>query len=296
MKNLIQYICLMALCLFGYSLNAQDALTVNDLNFGKAGYNSAFIISDSPINISLTTSLGPAVQDTRRLNFLAYGNLKKLGIGVGARVNSKFYGLYIVNTAELLYAKKLKINDQSSFYGGLNFGVHFVDLNENELNQHVDFEDPFILNHELPQYRFMFGLGLGYTLRDQLKVGFSLPSLMKTNNDFYPLFVLNTSYKFDIFTDSDLHMAGSELSLEPEILLYGTNLLPLTFEGSIKVNYTEEFWVKAGGRSTKSLLFGFGWHKPFIHMAYVYNTNLKEYAQINPGVHNINVTFLLGKK
>lgn len=296
MKNSIQYICLLSLFLLGYSLNAQDALTVNDLNFNKASFNSAFIISDAPVNVSLTTSLGPGVQNTRRLNFLAYGNIKKLGIGIGARVNSKFYGLYNVNTAELLYAKELKVNDHSNFYAGLNFGVHFADLNENELNQHVDYEDPFILNNELPQYRFMFGLGFGYTRHDRLKVGFSLPTLMKTNNDFYPLFVLNTSYKFDLFTGSDQHMAGNEISIEPEMMLYGTNLLPLTFEGSVKVHYTEEFWVKAGGRTTKSLLFGFGWHKPFVHMGYVYNANMKEYAQINPGVHNINVHFLLGKK
>lgn len=296
MKNSIQYICLMALFFFGASLNAQDALTVNDLNFHKAGYNSAFIISDTPVNVSLTTSLGSGVQNTRRLNFLAYGNIKKWGLGIGARVNSKFYGLYNVNTFELLYAKELKINDHSSFYGGLNFGVHYAGLNKNKLNNYVDFEDPFIANNELPQYRFMVGLGFGYTRHDRLKVGFSLPSLKKTNNDFYPLFVLNTSYRFDIQMEG--YYNNSEdgvLGIEPEILLYGTDLLPVTFEGSVKAIFTDEFWVKFGGRTTKSLLFGFGWHKSFVHMAYIYNANLQEYAQINPGVHNINVLFLLGK-
>ena len=289
------YIYLMVLFFLGNApLFAQDALTINDLNFGKAGYNTAFIIDDSPMTVSLTTSLGPEVQNTRRLNFLAYGNLKKLGIGIGARVNSKFYGLYNVNTAELLYAKHIKVNDHSNFYGGLNFGVHFADLNENQLNTYVDFEDPFIANNELPQYRFMFGVGFGYTRHDRLKIGLSIPTLMKTNNDFYPLFVFNTSYRFDIALGDYQNHAGGDLGIEPELMLYGTDLVPVTVEGSVKLNYTEEFWVKFGGRTTKSLLFGFGWHKSFVHMAYVYNANMQEYAQVNPGVHNINVTFLIG--
>ncbi|MFT4645144.1 MAG: hypothetical protein ACI8ZX_001556 [Planctomycetota bacterium] len=76
-------------------VKAQNTLTKNDINFQEVSYNSSFIVADSNVLvIGATTSLSSNEQETNRLNFLVYGNLKKVGMGVGLKVNSRFRNFY----------------------------------------------------------------------------------------------------------------------------------------------------------------------------------------------------------
>jgi hypothetical protein len=93
MKKIIITISIIMICFV--SLKSQNTLTNNDINFKEVSYNSSFIVADSNVLvIGATTSLSSNEQETNRLNFIVYGNLKKVGMGVGLKVNSRFRNFY----------------------------------------------------------------------------------------------------------------------------------------------------------------------------------------------------------
>ena len=264
-------------------VKAQNTLTNNDINFQEVSYNSSFIVADSNVLvIGATTSLSNNEQETNRLNFIVYGNLKKLGIGIGAKINSRFRNFYKTVSAEVLLSKNIKISNKSDFNFGLNFGLNSNAINEDYFNNYVDLSDEEIQSYE-NKIRFMTGAGIGFVWNKNLKIGFSMPELFKTESTFYPTFFANASYKFNL--------AKSEVYIEPSILLYTTSFTPVTFEGSIKAGYREYAWLKMGGRSTKTLIFGAGGGYKVVNIGYSYNKNFDEYQSINESQHNINVYF-----
>jgi len=266
-----------------FGINAQNTLTNNDISFNEVSYNSSFIVADSNILVlGATSSLSDNLQGTNRLNFIAYGNLKKLGLGLGVKINSRFKNFYKTLTAEVLLAKNIHISEKSDFNFGLNFGVNSNAINDNYFNKYVDMSDVEIQNYD-NKMRFTTGAGIGFVWNKNLKIGFSMPELFKTENAFYPTFFSNVSYKYTI--------QKVDIYIKPSLLLYTTNIAPVTFEGAIKVGYKDWVYVKIAGRSSKTLVFGAGVGYKIINIGYSFNKNFDEYQLINENQHNINVSF-----
>ena len=281
----LNYIFIIIFAGLNYQANSQGLPTTSDLYFNRANINTAFIMQDDPsLNLSLTSSLGGGVQDTRRLNFLAYSNYNKLEIGVGLKVNTAFYGLLNVTTIETLYAKDFSINQKDRFYIGINFGLHNVSFNTNHLNNYVQRPDPLVDDNSF-QLRFTAGLGIGYEIKNVIQAGISIPSLIKNKNDFQPDFIGHVMYKGKIHPD---------YTLEPELLVYG-NQANLTGELNASVTYYNIFSLKVGVRTTKTMLFGMKWKRDVLSIGYIYSPSFGKYNVINPGVHNINVSYQLLK-
>lgn len=288
MKNYIKHICLVIFVTITFSLQAQELFTLNDIYYDRSNVNTAFIVADNaPLNASLTTSLGGGVQDTRRVNLLAYGDFKKLDFGVGLKLNTAFYGLFNFTTAEVLYAKDFQIDDNQTFYLGTNFGLHHVRVVDKLLNEYVE-EDPLLGDNEFPQYRFTVGAGIGYHHKnlfrqdDIARLGFSIPALLKNKDDFRPDFFMNVMYGVGVHSD---------VRLDQEIMMYGTITRGLTGEYNIKATYLDAFSLRLGVRTTGSLLFGMGWKRQVMEIGYIYQANTSEYNTVIPGVHNVNVSY-----
>lgn len=269
-----------------YLTYAQNSLTDNDINFRRASYNTSLISADSSMfALNLTTSLGNNTQETSRLHFLAYGNIPKIGLAVGAKVNSRFKNFMELTTAELLVSKSQKLAEKHYLNLGLNLGVLYSGLNKNYLNNYVDLSDQAIQGYQ-NKVGFLGGFGLSYVWDNKLEVGFSMPELIKSESKFYPTFFANAAYKQPVG-------ANKALYVQPAVLAYSTNVAPLTFEGAATVGYKEYAWLKVGGRSTKTMLLGVGAGYSFINVGYVYNMNFGNYENINQAQHNINVFFKL---
>jgi hypothetical protein len=261
----------------------QHLQTLNDLYFDRGNINTAYIIKDEPpLNVSLTSSLGGGVQDTRRVNLLAYSNFKALELAAGLKVNTAFYGMFKTTTIETLYAKDFSINYDHKLYTGINFGIHHVGINRSRLNEYVQLQDPLLGESEFPQYRFTAGFGIGYEYKDQWQAGVSIPSLIKNKNDFRPDFIANVKYRT---------MVHPDFLLEPELLLYGTRSPNLTAEANVGVTYYEIFTLKAGIRTSRTMLFGFVWRRDHLKIGYIYSPGFGKYQIVNPGIHNINVSY-----
>ena len=284
MKKVIISIIVFTLVCVGFSL-AQDALTMHDLNHDAAAYNSAFIAEvGNPLNAMVTTSLGGNVQNTSKVNLLAYANFEKPGFGVGLKLNSKFYGLFNTNTIEFLYAKRLQVNTDQAIYLGLNFGMHTSALDMGRLNVYVNFEDPFLMENELPQQRLTAGLGMVYTYKNNTKFGLSLPSFVKNKNDFFPVYVMNLSHEIQ-------PVMAVDYKITPLVMVYGSPLEAATMDASLQVTYQDSFWLRGGVRSTKGVIFGLGWQQKVISIGYTYNASWGLYTEVNPGVHSLNVIY-----
>lgn len=283
MKQQLSYLFIVIFSCMFLILQGQEIQTLNDLYFDRGNINTSYIIEDdSKMNISLTSSLGGGDQNTRRINMLAYGNYNKLEIGVGLKVNTAFYGLLNVTTAETLYAKDFSIDEMNRFYIGLNFGVHYVGINTKLLNEYVQLEDPLLAGREFPQYRFTAGFGVGYEFKDRLQAGISIPSLVKNKNDYRADYIINLLFKTRIHPD---------IELNPELLFYGTQSPNFTGEANVSFIYYDIASLKLGARTTKSVFFGLGWVREVLKVGYIYQLNTGKYDIVNPGVHNVNVSY-----
>ncbi|MCB0539656.1 MAG: type IX secretion system membrane protein PorP/SprF [Bacteroidetes bacterium] len=275
--------CLIIFFLFISTAVAQQTLTDNDINFKRVSYNTSLIHSDSSqLMLNFTTSLGGDVQETSRMHFMAYGNIKKVGIGIGAKVNSRFKDIYKTTSAEILLSKNIKFKEKNDFNFGLNFGVLYNSISDKYFNEYVELEDVTISQQE-NKVRFIGGFGVSYIWNNSLEFGFSMPELVKSNNEFYPTFFGNVAYKQRFGEQKALY-------IEPTLLIYSTDLTGATIEGALKAGYHEYVWAKIGGRNTKTMLFGLGGGYNFINVGYVMNMNFGDYSNIQQMQHNINLS------
>ena len=282
MKNLLLILIAVVVCtLSGF---AQDMLNSNDFLFKKEHFNTSYITSDSTsLNISTVVSTANAVQNNSKFHFLLYGNMGKSGIGVGAKVNTSFYNVFQTTTAEFMLAKRVDVGKENVLSFGLNGGVILNSLKLDRINQYTDLQDPVITDGTFNKTGFTTGLGFNYNWKDRIDLGISLPVLVQSNEGVAPVFFTNLSYK---------HRFNENISIEPGVLVYGPNYTTPTIEGNVRLDYKENLYVKVGGRSTSSFIFGAGASINFIEVGYMYNMVLGDpFNEAYNGQHNINVAF-----
>ncbi|NEN24301.1 type IX secretion system membrane protein PorP/SprF [Cryomorpha ignava] len=289
MKNsAIRFTILAYSILLCLSANAQDALLMQNINFSEFGYNSAFIADDdATFTVALTNTTGGGIQNTGQINFQGFTQLEKSGLAIGTRVESKYYGLFRTSTMQFETAKKVRLNANSHLFAGFGAGMQFNSLRTNELNEFVNRTDPMLVDNAFPQYRFIFGFGLGYNYLNKLKAGFSMPSFARTESDFNPIYLANVSYRIQ---------AGEVIGIRPEALMFGSNVAPISAEFSAKIDFKNQVWIKAGARTTNTLVGAIGVDTRYITIGYAYNGFLQEFSAIVPAIHNINITFRSGSK
>lgn len=265
-------------------LKAQDMLNMNNFNFEKDNYNTACITTDSSsLKISTIVSMSDAIQNSSKFNFLMYGNMGKLGLALGAKVNSSFYQIFQTTTAEFLLAKRMNFGKGSSLSFGINAGVILNNLKQDRINEYTELEDPVLSNGTFNRAGFTTGLGFHYSWKERLDVSISVPVLVQSFQGLAPVYFTNLSYK---------QALGTKFSIQPEIIAYGPNYIKPTIEGNIRVQYLDFAWLKVGGRSTQTLLFGAGASVKFIDFGYMYNLSAGQpFQEVYTGLHNIKVAF-----
>lgn len=263
--------------------NCQAALTMRNTSFDESGFNTAYIAqNEDPVTLTLTNTLGGGIQDMGQINFLGYTTLSEAKLSVGARINSKYYGLFRTSTVEVIAAKNVAISSSSTISAGFGMGLEFTSIRSGELNSYVDRRDPMLVDDVFPQYRYIFGFGIAYTWRNKLKAGISMPTLVRTESEFYPLYVSNVSYKMGM---------GEDFGIEPQLLLFGSDIAPISAEINVKVDYRKQFWIQIGGRTTRAFTGALGVNTSFIAVGYAYNAYFQKYRSIVPATHSINLTF-----
>ena len=290
MKNIYTHILL--LCFLGFlgSLKAQDMLSINDLNFGKESINPAYISGDSSsFKISTIIGTASAVENFNKFHFLAHGNIGKVGLGFGVKINTAFYNVFQINTSEFMIAKQVDLGKQHRISFGLNSGIALYRLRAEKINEYTDMADPIIQDELYNKVNFTSGFGLRYNWADKVDLSASLPVIVQSKRGLTPIYFTTLSYKQKI---------GSIMSVEPGVMLYGTDYTRPSFEGNLTLRYKEIAWLKLGGRSTKNFSVGAGASINFLEIGYTYNNIMGEgFQQVYNNLHAIQVSFLfIGNK
>ncbi len=285
MKKIYAPLLILAfLCLIG-SLKAQDMLSINDLNYGKESINPAYISGDSS-SFKITTIIGTAnaVENFNKFHFLAHGNIGKLGLGFGVKVNTAFYQVFQVNTSEIMIAKQINLGNSHRLSFGLNTGIALFRLRAENINQYTDMSDPIIQDELYNKANFTTGFGWRYNWKDKVDLSASLPVVVQSKRGLMPIYFTTLAYKQAI---------GAKMSIEPGLMLYGTNYTKPSFEGNLTLRYQQIAWLKIGGRSTKNFSVGAGANINFLEIAYTYNNIMGEgFQQVYNNLHAIKVSFL----
>jgi type IX secretion system PorP/SprF family membrane protein len=267
----------------GVQVQAQDALTMQDINFNRINYNSAYFAEKSEMfGASLTSTSGGGIQNTGQVNFLAYSTLQSADLAIGIRMNSKYFGYLRTSNFELNTAKKLQLTNNSILMASIGIGLQLTSLRTGQFNEYVDQLDPIFENSEFPQYRFTFSFALAYVWNEKLKLGISLPNFAKTESKFNLSYVFNSSYEFE---------ATDDLKFTPEILVFGSDIKPFSGELNVRADYKELLWLKLGYRTTQTFVAGMGVQLSTFEIGYSYNVWMQSYNVILPSTHNINLTF-----
>lgn len=284
MKNLILYVTFVMPFFMAAKIQAQDLQNLNPILFEKENFNSSYIASDSnELNVSTIVSIANATEKNNKFHFLITGNLGKLGLGFGAKINTSFHSIYQTTSAEIMLAKRLNLGKNHSLSFGLNTGVLLNSLRQDKINQYTNLEDPVIKNLYYDRVGFTAGLGLRYNWNNKFQIGGSVPFLVNTFEGVDPVYVINTSYR---------QYFGENFSLKPELILYGTKYVTPTFEGNATFDYRDMVWIKVGARLTEQVFFGAGGNVKFIEFGYLYNMSFgNNFKQIYPNAHNISVKF-----
>lgn len=263
---------------------SQDLLNLNNFNLNEENYNTAYITSDSSsLTVSTIVSAANAVQNNSKFHFLAYGNFGKLGLGFGAKVNTSFYQIFQTTTAEFLLAKRVDVGKNNNLSFGINGGLILNNIKEDKINAYTELDDPVLVNNTYNKVGFTAGLGFNYNWHNKLDLGVSLPVLIQSIQGVAPVYFTNLSYKQDI---------GTNFSIKPGIMIYGPNYTTPTIEGNTTISFREYAWVKVGGRSNKTVIFGVGGSVNFIDFGYVYNLSAGgPFNEVYTGLHNVQVAF-----
>ena len=272
-------------------LKAQQELTLNDINFRRGSYNLAYIVNDeSLLDATFTTSTGNGEQNAARFHFSAYGNSMPLQAAAGIKLNTKSYGLYQNTSIEGMFAKGIDLgktgDDAHHLNLGVSIGILLNSIRLSELNQFANTADPFLSNTS--NSRYFIGFGIAYEHVKHSTIGFSaLPSVVKSRNGYFPVYIGNVSHRFYL---------NEHYFVEPEFLFYASNVSRLTMEGNLKLGFDERYWIKAGMRTTNTVVLGAFYKHSVVNVGYVYNHNRGDYSFISPRVHNIDLGVKINRK
>ena len=201
--------------------------------------------------------------------------------GFGANLLSDKTGLFSNTFFQLSYAYRIKLANSASLSFGLSAGIA---QNRFDFNS-VIVEDKSDVGTVSNAGKLMFqgGLGVAYSTT-RFTVGAGFPSLYSTKAlydiratqyayQLDPLFVLNSSYVFDV-------TKCNELELIPTVIIRAQRTLPTLTDIVLTARYKKLYSLSAGYRTNGSF--------PIIAMANVYK-QLKVYAGYDVNVGNLAI-------
>ena len=262
---------------FGQQLPVLDQNILNryTLHPGYTGENRGLHTWDGFRNNLVGLSQNPT---TLALN-INYRDSEKHGFG--ASLLSDKTGLFSNTFFQVSYAYRIQLANKASLSFGLSAGIA---QNRFDFNS-VIVEDKSDVGTISNAGKLMFqgGLGVAYSTT-RFTVGAGFPSLYSSKAlydiratqytyQLDPLFILNSSYVFDVTT-------CKELELIPTVIIRAQRALPTLADLLVTAQYKKLYSISAGYRTNGSF--------PIIAMANVYK-QLKVYAGYDANVGNLAI-------
>ncbi len=201
--------------------------------------------------------------------------------GFGANLLSDKTGLFSNTFFQLSYAYRIKLTNSALLSFGISAGIN---QNRFDFNS-VIVEDKTDIGTISNTGKLMFqgGLGVSYST-SRFTVGAGFPSLYSSKALYEirsvqytyqldPLFVLNSSYVFDVTCCKDIELI-------PTVIIRGQHALPTLADIVVTARYKKLYSLTAGYRTNGSF--------PIVAMANVYK-QLKIYAGYDANIGNLAI-------
>lgn len=262
---------------FSQQLPVLDQNLINRFSIqpGYTGENRGLHMWDGFRNNLLGLSQNPT---TLALN-LSYRDTEKHGFG--ANFMSDKTGLFSNTFFQLSYAYRLKLANNAALSFGFSGGIA---QNRFDFNS-VIVEDKSDIGNVSNMGKTIFQAGFGTTYStERFTVGVGFPSLYNTKvlydirateytYQLDPLFVLNSSYVFDVKQCKDLEII-------PTLIVRAQRSLPTLADIVVAARYKKMYSLTAGYRTNGSF--------PIVAMANVYK-NWKVYAGYDANIGNLAI-------
>ncbi|MBW7867609.1 MAG: PorP/SprF family type IX secretion system membrane protein [Brumimicrobium sp.] len=296
MNNMYK-IAILFVCIFSWSVKAQQVPFYNQFLINPVVYNPASAGMSGDVNAYVTRGQryvgfgSGAVNNTLSLE----GPFFIKNSGFGLFVEQQSFGVMNQLSAKLTYSYTVQLGEDHKLGFGVSGGYLDNRLNLSSVNvMHTD--DPFLFGMRDFKATYDFNLGVLYRWKG-LKVGFSVPQLIgnkvkftKKENarGYYTLarhFMGSVGYDFQF-------ESVPKIKLTPYALVRYVPRAPFQYDIGAQFEYENIGWFSATYKSDYSVQFNIGFHIPKnIHVGYSYELVI---GSLKNNFKGVNHEFLIG--
>lgn len=216
-------------------------------------------------------------------------------MGLGAFLFNDATGPISEKGLQLSYAYHLPMTNDAriSFGLGAMLFLHSFDINQLQFDEPED-QTTQALNGNSFSPDVNFGI-LYYT--DQYKVGISISQLLQSStykddeneklNSLARHYYLHGEYIFNIDNDFDVI---------PSALIKYVTGAPIQFDVNFRGLYKKKYWLGLSYRDRESIVTLIGMEWKTLRLGYSYDITLSDINNYSSGSHELNLTYIFGKK
>lgn len=231
----------------------------------------------------------------RRLRLRKDGTKKSRSgrVGLAGSVFTDRNGIVSRTGFQGTYAYHLNFRNVWQLSGGLTLHGYQFRIDDTGVPL-ADAGDPLLLNNRLTFFVPDVSTGIfatngmvygGVTLTDLLA------SKLKVGKDVFSEY--ETLRKYNLLAGAKLPM-GASWSVEPSILLQGTRTNYL-YDLNTRIYYTDNFWLGASYRSSKSVVLMLGGRIDRLYMGYAYDMDIGPLSTYSSGSHEVVIGLRIGE-
>ncbi len=283
MKSKLLIIGLAAIFLGYGKLRAQELANYNLYIQNSYLYNPASTVSKSNISAFVNSHLQwTGFDEAPKVNTFGISGQITETSGLGLLVYHNSNGIIKETSAKVNYAYKAKLADDHSIQIGSGLG--FTSDKLSGMNEYADLSDDVFTDDAFNGMSFLASIGVSYFYKN-FEAQFVMPHLYRRNElNYYSIGVLSYNYELN-----------DDWAIKPSVLARGHKSTPIQYDINVTTLWQKMIWAQIGYRSNKSLLLGLGVNYQGAEIAYAYQMNNNQLANISNGTHEIQLIYNFGK-
>tara|TARA_B110000211_G_C14076025_1_gene552103 strand:- start:1017 stop:2132 length:1116 start_codon:yes stop_codon:yes gene_type:complete len=210
-------------------------------------------------------------------------------MGIGGKINIDTRGVFTNFSAEMNYAYKFKLTENSKLNFGVTVGLFQSYINTNSIldDKYTDESDQTITSDYYNSSHFISSFGALYEFKG-LEVGVSAPHMAMSKKDISDHVFGMAKYSFDAYKE--------KLDITPSVVYQNLSNSPNQLDAGLAVKWDETVEVKYIYRSNNTMVFGGGLHFDKVNFGFAYVRNFGALNVVPNGSYEVYVAFRFDKK
>ena len=188
----------------------------------------------------------------------AEGSFWKDRIGAGLEVTNDAAGIFNQTTVGLSYAQKITLATNHILSIGAQGQMMMNRINFTAANPH-DINDPGLAIGASSRTSFDFGLGIAYSYKNALLVGFSVPNILQPQAKYTSPGQEQSSFEYrrnyTAFVQYKISLLNGKFGITPNVLLRKAETSGYQIDGTLVLDYNNIVFAGGGYRSAFGAVF-----------------------------------------